>query len=236
MSTSGWVSPAKDIPDLETELYLPVKRFLENLGYCVKGEINGCDLVALKDGEPPVVVTGELKLTFTLELVLQGVDRAKLSDEVWLAAYMSRNGRGRENDVRFRDLCRRLGFGLLGVTKSGGVEVLLSPVAPAPRRDPKRRSRLVDEHRRRRGDPVTGGGSRAPVMTAYRQRALACAFAMAEAPCAVRRLKGTVPDAAQILRGNVYGWFVRAERGVYGLTDAGREALQRWPEQAPSLP
>lgn len=218
---------------METELYLPVKNFLEDLGYSVKGEINGCDLVALKAGEPPVVVTGELKLTFTLELVLQGVDRAKLSDEVWLAAYMSQNGRGRENDVRFRDLCRRLGFGLLGVTKAGRVEVLLSPVAPAPRRDQKRRSRLVDEHRRRRGDPVSGGGSRVPVMTAYRQRALACAFAMAEAPCAVRQLQSAVPDAAQILRGNVYGWFVRAGRGVYGLTEAGRQALERWPEQAP---
>src|SRR5262249_374290 len=32
---------------LESTLYLPVKRFLEKLGYEVKGEVCGCDLVAL---------------------------------------------------------------------------------------------------------------------------------------------------------------------------------------------
>jgi hypothetical protein len=37
-------------PDLalETTLYQPVKNFLEGLGFTVKGEIGGCDLVALK--------------------------------------------------------------------------------------------------------------------------------------------------------------------------------------------
>ena len=33
---------------METALYLPVKRFLENLGFTAKGEIGGCDVVALK--------------------------------------------------------------------------------------------------------------------------------------------------------------------------------------------
>lgn len=100
---------------LETALYLPVKRHLESLGYAVKGEIGGCDLVGLSEGDPQVVVIGELKLTFTFELVLQGVDRAGVGDEVWLAARLSRSGKGRESDPRFRNLCRRLGFGLLGV-------------------------------------------------------------------------------------------------------------------------
>jgi hypothetical protein len=45
---------------LETALYLPVKRFLENLGFTVKGEVGGCDLVALSAGDPPIVVIGEL--------------------------------------------------------------------------------------------------------------------------------------------------------------------------------
>jgi hypothetical protein len=33
--------------DLETALNLPIKRFLEASDYSVKGEIGGCDLVAL---------------------------------------------------------------------------------------------------------------------------------------------------------------------------------------------
>ena len=74
---------------METTLYLPVKRFLEKLGFTVKGEVGGCDLVALSSDDPPIVVIGELKLSFNLELILQAVDRAGACDEVWLAAKLS---------------------------------------------------------------------------------------------------------------------------------------------------
>jgi hypothetical protein len=215
---------------LETSLYSPVKGFLQSLGFVVKGEIGGCDLLALSNDSPPIVVVCELKLKFNLELVLQGVDRMAVSDEVWLAASMSAQSKGRENDGRFRNLCRRLGFGLLGILPNGDVQILLSPTALAPRRDPRRRSRLIEEHRRRQGDPVAGGGSRKPIMTAYRQEALSCAAALAENPKRPRDLKSACPNAPKILRRNVYGWFDRIDRGVYDLTDAGREALKRWPQ------
>jgi hypothetical protein len=217
---------------LETALYLPVKRFLEKLGFAVKGEIGGCDLVALNGDDPPIVVIGELKLSFNLELVLQAVDRAGACDEVWLAAKMSTRGKGRESDARYRNLCRRLGFGMLGVTASGGVEVLVKPPTASPRRDAKKRSRLVAEHNKRVGDPAMGGSTRAPIMTAYRQQALACASALSAGPRRVRDLRPEIPDAGKVLLHNVYGWFDRAERGVYVLTDAGRAALKRWPQPA----
>lgn len=215
---------------METSLYLPVKRHLESLGFTVKGEIGGCDMVALSGDDPPVVVIGELKLSFNLELVLQGVDRAGACDEVWLAAKLSIRGKGRESDARYRNLCRRLGFGMLGVTDRGGVEVLVAPSTVSPRRNPKKRSRLVSEHQRRNGDPVAGGSTRTPIMTAYRQQALACAAAMTGGPRRVRDLKPESPDAPKILQHNVYGWFDRVERGVYTLTDAGHAALKRWPQ------
>ncbi len=207
-----------------------MKAFLEGLGYACKGEIGGCDLVGVKGDEPPLVVIGELKLSFNLELVLQGVDRASAGDEIWLAAQLSSRGKGRESDARFRNLCRRLGFGMLGVSAKGEVEILVSPVAPMPRKDPRRRSRLVEEHRRRQGDPVAGGGSRAPVMTAYRQRSLACAAKLGDGPRATRELRPEIPDATKILYDNVYGWFAPVSRGVYQLTAAGRAALARWPQ------
>ena len=215
---------------METSLYLPVKGFLEKAGYAVKGEIGGCDLVGLSEGDPPVVVVCELKMSFNLELVLQAVDRAKASDEVWIAARVSAKGRGREADRRYRDLCRRLGIGMLGVSDAGDVSMLVASVSPMPRTDPKRRSRLVREHRNRRGDPATGGSTRAPLMTAYRQQALGCAAALAAGPLRVRDARAAVPEAGKILHSNVYGWFERLDRGVYGLTEAGREALRRWPQ------
>src|SRR5215213_8032322 len=76
----------------ETALYAPVKRFLEARGYQVKGEVCGCDLFARRRvddqgddriDEPPVIV--ELKLRFTLALLLQGIDRLAVSERVYLA-------------------------------------------------------------------------------------------------------------------------------------------------------
>ncbi len=214
----------------ETALYAPVKLFLESLGYAAKGEVCGCDIVATAPGEPPVLIVCELKLRFNLELVLQAVERAAASDEVWLAAGIAAGGKGREGDARFRALCRRLGFGMLGVFADGRVEVIVSPVSPFPRAEKRRRSRLYEEWRKRRGDPAPGGSTRRPIMTAYRQEALACANALAAGPLRPRDLKAHSPRAPNILRDNHYGWFMRAARGVYGLTDAGREALSRWIE------
>lgn len=211
---------------METTLYLPVKSFLERAGYTVKGEIGGCDLVGLSDGDPTVVVICELKLTFNLELILQAVDRATVCDEVWIAARISAKGRGREADKRYRDLCRRLGLGMLGVSDRGEVSVIVSSVSPMPRTNPKRRTRLVKEHRKREGDPTRGGSTRVPIMTAYRQQAIACAVALAGGPLRPRDLKQAVPTAGQILLNNYYGWFERIEKGVYGLTPAGLQVLE----------
>lgn len=215
---------------METSLYLPVKGFLEKAGFVVKGEVGGCDLVGLSDDDPPVVVVCELKMSFNLELILQAVDRAAVSDEVWIAARISAKGKGREADKRYRDLCRRLGIGMLGISEAGDVSIIVGSVSPMPRTNPKRRSRLMREHQKRRGDPALGGSTRAPVMTAYRQQALGCAAALMSGPLRIRDIKAGVPEAGKILQSNVYGWFERLDRGVYGLTDAGREALLRWPQ------
>jgi hypothetical protein len=217
----------------ETSLYSPVKRFLESLGFAVKGEICGCDLVALRGDEPPLVVIGELKLGFNLELVLQGIDRMAACDEIWLAVRTSARA-GRERDPRVRKLCRLLGFGLLGVSATSRVEVLVEPGPWRPRRDPKRRSRLVKEHRRRLCDPALGGTTKTPIMTAYRQQALACAALLSAGPRRTSELKATIPDAPTTLLRNVYGWFARVARGKYALTPEGMTALGRWPQVPPS--
>lgn len=209
----------------ETDLYLPLKAFMEGAGYTVKGEVNGCDLVGVKDGDPSVLIVCELKLSFNLELVMQGVNRATICDEVWLAARASKTGKGREHDARFRNLCRRLGFGLIAVTEAGDVQVIVAPLAVMPRRDPKRRARLLNEHKRRVGDPQLGGGRGKPIMTAYRQDCILCATTLLAGPRSPKQLKTLVARAPTILRSNVYGWFVRESRGIYGLTELGRAAM-----------
>ena len=220
----------------EADLYPPVKAYLETQGYEVKGEIGDCDLLALRAGEEPVAV--ELKLTFSLALVMQGVARQTMFEHVYLAVPVSGERGWR---LRYRDvvrLCRRLGLGLLAVREGGEVEAHLDPGAYAPRRNAKRRGRLLREFERRVGDPNAGGTTGVKRMTAYRQDALRCARHLSAEgrakPAEIRAAAG-VDRAAVILQRDVYGWFERIDRGVYALTPAGREALELWAEHLEGL-
>lgn len=218
---------------MEVTLYRPVKAFLEGLGFEVKGEIRGCDIVAVRPGETPLLVIGEMKLGFSLELVLQAVDRMRPADEVWLAVPATR--RGRDRDGRAHRLCRLLGFGLLAVnTGRDGVEILVEPAPYRPRADLRKRGLLMQEFNRRRGDPAPGGSSRRPIMTAYRQQALDCAAALRDGPKRPRDLRPLAPDAGKILLDNVYGWFERVRPGVYRLARAGQDALTHWAAHWPN--
>ena len=208
----------------EASLYPAVKRFLQSRGFEAKGEVCGCDVVATKPGDPTLLVITELKLGFTLDLVLQAVDRLPCADEVWLAVPATR--RGRDRDPRARKLCRLLGFGLLAV-RANDVEVLAEPAPYRPRPNLRRRRALLAEHAKRQGDPSPGGTRGVPVVTAYRQEALACAARLQDGPLPTRALKDESTRARAILYRNVYGWFERHGRGIYGLTDEGRAALQQ---------
>jgi hypothetical protein len=207
----------------ETALYAPVKALLEGQGYDVKGEVKGCDLVAVRGSEPPVVV--ELKRAFGLGLVLQGIDRLALTDAVYLAVGAWPNRQG-----EVIKLCRRLGLGLI-VVAHGRAEILQDPLPYQPRKNRRRATRLLAEHARRIGDHNQGGSTRQPIMTAYRQEALRCAALLAvQGPLPVRALRAAAdaPNAAGILQRDVYGWFERVSRGTYALTPQGMQALQRF--------
>jgi hypothetical protein len=135
----------------ETALYPPIKRFLEAAGFEVKGEVGGCDAVAVCNGEPLRLAIVEMKLGFSLDLLLQAVDRLRAADEVWLAVPVTR--RGRDRDRRVHRLCRLIGIGLMAVDAARNcVEVLAEPGPYRPRSNQRRRARLLSEHARRRGD------------------------------------------------------------------------------------
>ena len=208
----------------EADLYPELKAFLEGQGYVVKAEIGACDVMAVREGEPPVIV--EMKLSFSLGLVLQGVQRQALFDTVYLAVPQPKKGW----PARYKDviaLCRRLGLGLLAVAPGTGVEAHLDPGPYQPRRNLVRAGRLLREFQRRVGDPNQGGTTGVKRMTAYRQDALRCAVALAGGP-----MKGAgvakaaaVPRATGLMRDDHYGWFQRVETGVYALSPKGQAAL-----------
>ncbi|MEO1368619.1 MAG: hypothetical protein AAFX50_15705, partial [Acidobacteriota bacterium] len=108
----------------ESDLYPPIKAFLEAQGYAVKGEVGPCDVMATRGDEAPVVV--ELKENLNLAVVLQAVDRLAISEAVYVAF---RVGKGHSASWRTRrksvlGLLRRLGVGLLTVSSRGAVEAV----------------------------------------------------------------------------------------------------------------
>ena len=217
----------------EADLYPPVKAYLEAQGYEVKAEIGECDVIARRGDEEPVVI--ELKLSFSLALVMQGVARQTMFEQVYLAVPVSKGWR-----TRYRDalrLCRRLGLGLLAV-RGDVVEAHLDPAPYQPRRNAAKRGRLLREFERRVGDPNDAGTTGVKRMTAYRQDALRIAArlsAAGEEKAAKVAAATGVARARAIMAADHYGWFERVERGVYALTPKGRAALEAHAEDIPNL-
>jgi hypothetical protein len=215
----------------ESDLYAPLKAFLEARGYTVKGEVGTADIVACRGEEPPVVV--ELKLRISLALYHQAVARLALSDRVYIAVPKPTGKAARRALRDNRALCRRLGLGFITLRADGRVEVQADPGAAAPRRDSRKTARLLRAFDRLRGDPNDGGATRRGVVTGYRQDALACAAYLsgrgAEKGAVVARATG-VAQATRLMRDNHYGWFERVQTGVYALSEAGRQGLRDWTE------
>ncbi len=209
----------------ETELNLPVKGLLESQGYTVKGEVGAADVVAMRDGEDPVVV--ELKTGFSLALVHQAIQRLSLTDAVYVGVP---EWKGRAGWKAFRQnlkLCRRLGIGVITI-RDGAAQVHLDPGPYSPRKSKARQTRLLGEFQKRVGDPNIGGSTRTRLMTAYRQDALRC-IAHLERHGASRAadVAGStgVSRAREIMYADHYGWFERVGYGVYALTPRGSQAV-----------
>lgn len=216
----------------ETDLYAPIKRMLENQGYEVKAEVKSCDVMAVRGDEPPLIV--ELKTGLTLQLIYQAIDRLSITEHVYIAIAKPK----RAVPLEAQKLCKRLGLGLLVVSKSGSVDILAEPVPYAPRPNKNRKTALLKEFHKRKGDPNIGGSTKVKLMTAYKQDALRCLCHLhinGATKISLLRKATQVDRAATILRADYYGWFVKEDRGIYNVTDAGRSAVMAFAKEIAAL-
>jgi len=230
----------KTKPIKETQLYGPVKRYFEALGYDVKGEVGAADLVAMPksklDNEPVIV---ELKTGFTLSLFHQAINRQSMTDKVYIAVPRKTGKAALVAIRRNKMLCRRLGIGLITVRMSDQKVVVQCEPGPfTPRKIKKRKTRLLSEFESRHGDPNEGGMTSVGMMTSYRQGALRCAKVLHdEGACKgsyVAKMAG-FEKATNLMAANHYGWFEKIDRGIYGLTPAGAKALDEHAEAVASM-
>jgi len=177
----------------------------------------------------------ELKRNFSTELLFQATERQRITDSVYVALPLPPDGFDRSRWRRMKRLLRRLELGLIlvSVGPPTWVEVVLHP-GPYERRKPRKlKMALLDEVAGRSGDFNLGGSSRRKLVTAYRENALHIACCLERfGPLSPKRLRamGTGPKTLSILSSNFYGWFRRVARGVYDLTETGRQEMNQYPE------
>jgi hypothetical protein len=227
----------------ETELYAPVKSFFEQQGYIVRGEVKHCDLVAIRGEEPPVIV--ELKKSFTIPLLVQGLDRLKLCERVYVAFELPHKGKAphRLGWEDIRRLGRRLGLGIITVQffqrKQPVVDVVCDPTPYIPRSNKRAALSMVNEFHERSGDYNIGGSSQRKLMTAYREKALHCVYLIQQkGPLSPKTLRECTGNAvvSGLLQKNYYNWFVRKSRGLYDITPQGIAALTEFEHVIFNLP
>ena len=216
----------------ETDLYPAVKRLLEIQGYVVKAEVKSCDVMAVRGDEPPIIV--ELKNGLTLQLIYQAIDRLSITEHVYTAIAKPK----RAVPLEAQKLCKRLGLGLLVISKSGSVDILAEPAPYFPRPNKNRKTALLKEFHKRKGDPNVGGSTKVKLITSYKQDALRCLCHLhSNGATKVSNLrKATQVDrAATILRADYYGWFIKEDRGIYNVTDTGRSAILMFAREIAAL-
>jgi hypothetical protein len=219
----------------ESDLYQPIQKHFTKLGYKVNGEVNDCDLTAVKGDELIIV---ELKLSLTIDLLIQAAKRQRLTDLVYIAIPKPKRTRSR----RWNDIChlvKRLELGLITVslTKRPKIEFVAHP-QPFDRKkvmtySKRKRNSLIKEIEGRSADYNTGGSNKTKIMTAYKECCIHIACCLEEyGPLSPKALKeiGTGDKTPSILQKNYYKWFDRVQRGVYQISEKGKKELEAYPE------
>ena len=218
----------------ENELYLPIKNFLNNLGYEVKGEIKECDIVAKKDD---LLIVIELKLNLNITLLLQAVERFTLADTVYIAIPKQCSILKKQSkQVKILIACLGLGLIVVDIQKEQQyVEVINDPKDYTPSKNRRRQKVLLKEFSNRQGDTQKGGSTRKQAgLTAYLQRCIRVAQYLSQQTTAKgAEIKKAInePQATSMLNQNYYNWFNIVERGVYEISEHGRNELPEWLEK-----
>jgi len=220
----------------EEDLYAPIRDYLTEEGYTVKGEVGHCDVMAVKHEDVLVV---EMKKTLNLEVILQASVRQRLTDRVYIAV-------PKKSKVlftkRWKNICyllRRLELGLFLVSFRGERAFVEEAITPQPfdrnlskRTSTRKKKAVLNEFSKRHGDYNTGGCTGKKLVTVYREQAIHIGALIGKygdlSPKRLKELGADKDKTSRILQDNHYGWFNRVSKGLYTLSDKGKAELNEY--------
>lgn len=215
----------------ETDLSAPIKKHFENEGYLVRSEVKNCDITAVKDEKLLVI---ELKKRLSVDLLIQGVERQRVSDTVYIA--VPKPKKTLQQYRKLTSLIKRLELGLIFVNFQKGkkrVEIVVEPGQYQFYKNTRKRKLIMKEINSRSADYNEGGSTRTKIMTAYKEKSLHIACVLNNfgemSPKSVREF-GTPETTGNILYTNFYGWYKRKSRGIYEISNSGKKAISTYPE------
>ncbi|OIJ14397.1 hypothetical protein BKP37_08620 [Anaerobacillus alkalilacustris] len=222
---------------LEVDLYKPIQTYFIKEGYEVYGEVNDCDIAAVKEDELIVI---ELKLTLNVDLLIQATKRQRLTEFVYVAVPKPKYSL---RSKRWTDLChliRRLELGLIIVSFTSNrkkAEIIFHPTpfsqSKNTRQNKQKRKSLLAEVNGRSADYNVGGSNRTKIMTAYKENCIQIACYLENfGPLSPKRLveMGAGAKTSSILTKNFYQWFERIKRGTYIISEKGKQDIKEYPE------
>ncbi len=215
----------------ESDLFEPIKKYLEASGYKVRAEVKNCDITATKDDELIII---ELKLSATLQLFIQATDRQRITDSVYIAIPKS-STRSKKHWKGIRHILRRLELGLIFVDVDNPVnpvEIVFHPIQFQRKKISKRRKAILKEVENRSDNLNVGGSNKRKIVTAYRENAIQIAVYLKEIGATTpKKLReyNSGKKTLSILYSNFYGWFQRVDHGLYEITVKGKQELKKFP-------
>ena len=219
---------------VESDVAAAVAEYFSSLGYEVKAEIRGCDVVAIKhiDSAPRLTVI-ETKLRFNLKLLYQAITRFDIADEV-LVAFLRPHNMGRKSHWRdLKNLAKHSGIGILlvsGDKQAPLVQVALEAGGSRRKRIKTKRLAIEREFHNRLVKGQIGGVNKVKILTAYRELAISLAvYLTKKGPCKTCDLikQGFPKQVSRMLWDNHYGWYERLGRGLYKVQNHTESAITK---------
>ena len=215
----------------ESDLFEPIKNYLEAGGYKVRAEVKNCDITATKDDELIII---ELKLSANLQLFIQATDRQRVTDSVYVAIPKP-SIRSKKHWKGIRHILRRLELGLIFVDVDNPVnpiEIVFHPIPFQRKKISKRKKAILKEVENRSQNLNVGGSNKRKIVTAYRENVIQIAVYLQEiGATTAKKLKeyDSGKKTLSILYSNFYGWFQRIDHGVYDITAKAKSELKKYP-------